>query len=221
VVAEAPQDLVTAIQALRDAVWTLERDLDAWLVPAASKSEAPQVPSAPPPEPALSTLIADEGSGSVTSETASLPAPPPTSGVGVGREVPGNGHTNSAALSCRLREFRVLAPDGSRSTRFLRANVPFEMRLALDLSQDANPLAFPVACQVTVRARQLGVGAGRIVVGDASHTLVSASETARLACKGLPLAEGVYRLEATAALRGSDGRESGVVFLDGSLVTAV
>jgi hypothetical protein len=111
-----------------------------------------------------------------------------------------------------------MASDGSGSTRVLPRDAPFDMRLALELKQDTSPLAFPLACHIAVRARRLGSGDGGIVVGEARQSIPSSTRTVSLCCKGAPLSGGLYRLDATAALRGSDGT-SAPAFLAGTLVS--
>jgi hypothetical protein len=97
------------------------------------------------------------------------------------------------------------------------------MRLAVDLSDAVGDVAFPAACQLSVRARRLGGGRdeGSIVLGESSQTIASAAGPARLRCTGLPVA-GLYRVEATASLRGpGETRATATAYLGGSLVRAV
>jgi hypothetical protein len=95
------------------------------------------------------------------------------------------------------------------------------MQLALDLSKSSKHVALPLLCQVSIRARKLGGGESS-VVGEASLSIASATETASLRCNGLPLPVGLYRFEASAALRGPhDTEANGAAFLDGGLVRVV
>jgi hypothetical protein len=135
---------------------------------------------------------------------------------------PKSGSAQAHPLRCQIRELAVLAPDGSGSTRVLPARVPFEMRLAVDVSDDGTAVACPVECQVSVRAHRLDSQAGRsILLGETCETLSSVADLSSLRCKSQPLAAGLYRLEAAAAVRGpGDARASGLAFLSGSLVRA-
>jgi hypothetical protein len=96
------------------------------------------------------------------------------------------------------------------------------MRLALDMLDDGIEIAYPVQCQVSVRARRLGgPDESSILLGEESQTIASPAEPASLRCKGLPLPAGLYRLEAVAAVRGpGDARASGMAFVGGSLIRA-
>ena len=204
------------VQALRDEVRALGQRLDSRRdVVVARPAAAEAVSTAAPEEAPRATGPGDEPPAA-RPEPAPSPVPRPPSGVAEGAGLPGQRRANSQPLRCRLRNLEVIAPDGSRATRVLSAHMPFEMRLALDLSRDSNPVGSPVLCEVSVRARRLG-GGETSILGQASQNIASATKTVSLWSKGLALAEGLFRLEATAEVRGP-GETRGAAFFNGGLI---
>jgi hypothetical protein len=208
------EELGRIIEELRDEVRALGRRLDGGRELARPGTPGGVSPVAPEETPR--SLGAGHEHRAARPESADSPAP------GGGEESAGlraDESTEPAPLTCRLHELSLLAPGKSRSTLVLSAHVPFEMQVALEVAGDSNHVRYPLSCLVSVRARRLGSGEGSIVLGEASQRIASARETARFRCKGAPLASGLYRVEATAAVCGpGDARASGMAFLNGGLV---
>ena len=178
--------------------------------------------AAPVEAPGAAVAAVDPAQGPGDEPVAAAPEPAPSAVPrlpGVGAEamsLPAKGRANPQPFRCRLRDLHVVAADGSHPTRVLRAHVPFEVRLAFDLSRDANPAGSAVLCEVSVQARSLGAG-GTSIVGQASECIPAATRTVNLRCNGLPLTEGLFRLEATAAVWGP-GDARGTAFVNAGLI---
>ncbi len=212
------QEMARTLEELRDEVRALGQRLDTWRDVAVARPAGPEAVSSAAPEEALTATGGAAVPPVASPETAPSNARRPPSLVAKGVGLSGHGSAKAQPLSVRLRELSVLARGRFRSAQVLAARKPFEMELALDLSGNSNHVALPVLCQVSVRARRLGDGES-IVVGHASQSIASATEVASLRCNGLPLAAGLYRFEASAAVRGPDDTgANGAAFLDGGLV---
>lgn len=156
----------------------------------AAETRSPVAPSAGPtpqdrmmPETVLADLM------------PSAPAFPPQSRM---EKKPQSIEMATAAGKPTFQESMSIPSPAKRASGTLPANQPFEVRLALDLAEIGSLEERPLNYQATLYAKNLQ-GTLRKSVGEADGHLEPA-EKRQIVIKGVPLPQGLYRLQAVVGL---------------------
>jgi hypothetical protein len=162
----------------------------AGLRPSAAETRLPAAPSAgqiPPDRMMPETVLADR--------MLSSPTSPPESRM---EEKPQSIEMATVTGKPTFQESMSIPSPAKRASGTLPADQPFEVRLALDLTEIGSLSNRPLNYQATLYAKNLQ-GSWRKSVGEADGHLEPA-ESRQIVIKGIPLPQGLYRLQAVVGL---------------------